>query len=1125
MKARVQTTSILPPKPVSALTPACRLQRKAVRDTRESEAPPIVYEVLQSPGHPLDTTSRDFLQPRLGHDFSQVRIHTDQRAAESAAAVGALAYAVGSHIVFGAGAFAPQSVSGRELLAHELVHVVQQTGGATCVVPDRLAMANQGEREADSVAQSLVAGEAAPPQIGSAVPTAVARKQAPADGKQYEQRLARVEDLLSYGLFDWAITDAEATEAFQFLQAMSPEERARAFKKIRLDRLISNLPAQYQADLAKMVSESGGEQTVQAQVEKILTYTFFDWIGSVSQAEAQQALGLLEALADDQRDRVLDRIPPNHRRRLHDALPAAGQARFLQMWQQKQEREFNRQAEAIRKLERGEKLLLRVLLKETKEQLEAFSPQGVGATISEEGTVYYAPLEESVSIAGLTRAEAEAKLATALSAKAGVSLLVELKPQPPGFVEEYVVEAPAPAQAVTPSAPPKATPAPDPLAERRQEFRELIIYEGHALHDLYEKLQKLPSGDPARTKLEQELDQNQDAFDHLYKWFEENENSPTLLKFSPPELLGRFRAQATMRAVKQSVSRQLQEEKEAKAYSPEVQQARLAKQDEFLNLAVALRGDFGRKLPYTIPVPSEGVDILVTGDPARQAVLSQIADELMGWSREHFLDNNYTSVNAKSILLYVLNSGYGAALRATATEPLESEVIDRGEIVPEKLAAAFGKTVVIGLTAIGAIGAAVGLGIISGGVALIILGALAVYAGVTSYLERRKEIEEKNYKVPIPVTAVHAAGDALGVSQLIEGITGERLGINERLTSAQRSEQAGAGAGSVALLLLGSRVFRVGQGLGQGLRLSGPGYLPETLEGVPREKLGEEFGKTPAPRKPAQNPNPGPVEARARAALPERLRVGFDAWMEQMRSNPKRAVDVEEVLRKMSQDRIEQISKKPADDYYAHVAEAERVAEAKGRSASDPLRPRLKNTEWKDGVTIHYEKTPPEPGEIAQAREIQARTGEPVHLFGDTPSGKTYPGIDGTIGEPPRPLQLKELGGNDPAYLKVHAADAFESAAKHGYSKVEVHLRVKGSTIAEIKAAWQGRPAAPRGAEIGWETRLRLARSKLTLARLVIEGSDGVWVVEAPPTSPNLPGVKLPSSGGKPDEDKAATGK
>ncbi len=92
--------------------------------------PAGVSEVLRSPGQPLDVSIRDFMESRFGHDFSAVKIHTDHAAAESARGVRALAYTVGSSIVFGAGQFAPHTHAGRTLIAHELSHVVQQGGSA-----------------------------------------------------------------------------------------------------------------------------------------------------------------------------------------------------------------------------------------------------------------------------------------------------------------------------------------------------------------------------------------------------------------------------------------------------------------------------------------------------------------------------------------------------------------------------------------------------------------------------------------------------------------------------------------------------------------------------------------------------------------------------------------------------------------------------------------------------------------------------------------------------------------------------------------------------------------------------------------------------------------------------------
>ncbi|MFZ1729984.1 MAG: DUF4157 domain-containing protein [Bacteroidota bacterium] len=94
-----------------------------------SEAAGSPEKVISSPGQPLDPATRAFFEPRFGHDFSNVQVHADRTAAESAHELGALAYTVGTGIVFGKGQYVPESPSGRRLLAHELAHVVQQSGG------------------------------------------------------------------------------------------------------------------------------------------------------------------------------------------------------------------------------------------------------------------------------------------------------------------------------------------------------------------------------------------------------------------------------------------------------------------------------------------------------------------------------------------------------------------------------------------------------------------------------------------------------------------------------------------------------------------------------------------------------------------------------------------------------------------------------------------------------------------------------------------------------------------------------------------------------------------------------------------------------------------------------------
>jgi len=183
------------------------LQRRAVRTGELEPVPEIVHDVLHSPGHPLDDETRAFFEPRFGHDFSQVRvnpvmqnsiqphltigpsedrfeqeaetmaervirlstppvqqrhdfsqvrIHTGAAAAASARALDALAYTVGRDVVFGEGQYAPHSLPGRRLIAHELAHVVQQKH--LCGAPASISEPDSAlEREAAHAAEDRVA--------------------------------------------------------------------------------------------------------------------------------------------------------------------------------------------------------------------------------------------------------------------------------------------------------------------------------------------------------------------------------------------------------------------------------------------------------------------------------------------------------------------------------------------------------------------------------------------------------------------------------------------------------------------------------------------------------------------------------------------------------------------------------------------------------------------------------------------------------------------------------------------------------------------------------------------------------------------------------------------------------
>ena len=109
-----------------------RLQTRRIQagDTRQIAEPFTVHEVLRSPGQPLDPGTRAFMEQRFGYDFSRVRVHSGAAAEQSARDVSASAYTVRQDIVFGPGQFAPDTRQGRQLIAHELAHVVQQSSAS-----------------------------------------------------------------------------------------------------------------------------------------------------------------------------------------------------------------------------------------------------------------------------------------------------------------------------------------------------------------------------------------------------------------------------------------------------------------------------------------------------------------------------------------------------------------------------------------------------------------------------------------------------------------------------------------------------------------------------------------------------------------------------------------------------------------------------------------------------------------------------------------------------------------------------------------------------------------------------------------------------------------------------------
>jgi hypothetical protein len=170
------------PEPVTAANSlqrkcsGCKEEEKLQRQVSDAAvvddtAPDVVHEVLRLTGRPLDKSTRNFMESRFGHDFSDVRIHTEAMASRSAEAVTARAYTVGRDIAFRHGQYTPDTTEGRNLLAHELAHVVQQ-GHAGLLAPNEVlpnGKSTVGNRVQRDIASSAEQGST--PTVSRSAPS------------------------------------------------------------------------------------------------------------------------------------------------------------------------------------------------------------------------------------------------------------------------------------------------------------------------------------------------------------------------------------------------------------------------------------------------------------------------------------------------------------------------------------------------------------------------------------------------------------------------------------------------------------------------------------------------------------------------------------------------------------------------------------------------------------------------------------------------------------------------------------------------------------------------------------------------------------------------------------------
>lgn len=233
-------------------------------------------------GQRLDPSSRADFEPFFGHDLSRVRVHTGEGAARSARALQAQAFTVGDEIVFGAGEYRPHAAAGKRLLAHELTHVAQQRATGTRLVQrrvtdrystivDRLsygiidwAITDREAREVLGILNGLSERDLADTVVAlerdgylERLLDNVSRRDrdryAVLVGRIHRYRpthgtLERIADRLTYGVFDWAITERDAHDVLRTLSGLGFQQLrsivARMVNEGYFDRLMDNLSAE-----------------------------------------------------------------------------------------------------------------------------------------------------------------------------------------------------------------------------------------------------------------------------------------------------------------------------------------------------------------------------------------------------------------------------------------------------------------------------------------------------------------------------------------------------------------------------------------------------------------------------------------------------------------------------------------------------------------------------------------------------------------------------------------------------------------------------------------------------------------------------------------------------------------
>nr|AYM53881.1 hypothetical protein [Kofleria flava] len=261
-------------------------------------------------GAPLDGSIASRVEKSTGATLGDVRVHTGAASVQAAADLGARAFTTGSDIHVGKG----ESASDVQLMAHEAAHTIQQAGrsGGAQAKAEVSQPGDALEREADAVAAAVTSGGTAPVSAGAA----------PAIQRDV---VSEVEERLSYGALDWAVTDEDAVEALNLLAGLGQPALEAAMTRLGGDyksRLLDNLPeSARQTSAYTRVLVAMGPAAVQPYVQSLLSYGVFDW--AITDADAQSVFRILMALQGPQRAQLWTGLGAGFRTRLVENLQRA----------------------------------------------------------------------------------------------------------------------------------------------------------------------------------------------------------------------------------------------------------------------------------------------------------------------------------------------------------------------------------------------------------------------------------------------------------------------------------------------------------------------------------------------------------------------------------------------------------------------------------------------------------------------------------------------------------------------------------------------------------------------------------------------------------------------------------